>query len=93
MINDDEMGKRRPSPTIVKHLADTLDSNLDPFMETEGESRAGVDSTLVAMFLKMSPEERLRANDSAVRSVSELRNAYGSIETAGGVKSRLQGHG
>jgi hypothetical protein len=31
---------------------------------------------LVAMFLKMSPEERLQANDNAARTIQELRNAY-----------------
>ena len=35
-----------------------------------------VDKGLVAMFLRMSPEERLRANDNAVRTILELRNAY-----------------
>jgi len=35
-----------------------------------------VDKGLVAMFLKISPEERLRANDNAVRAILELRNAY-----------------
>lgn len=28
------------------------------------------------MFLRMSPEERLKANDNAVRGILELRNAY-----------------
>ena len=28
------------------------------------------------MFLKMSPEERLQANDNAVRTILELRHAY-----------------
>ena len=35
-----------------------------------------VDKTLVVMFLKMSPEERLQANDNAVRTILELRHAY-----------------
>ena len=35
-----------------------------------------VDKTLVVMFLKMSPEERLQANDNAVRTIMELRHAY-----------------
>lgn len=37
---------------------------------------SGVDEGLVAMFLKMSPEERLTANDNAVRTILELRHAY-----------------
>ena len=37
---------------------------------------SGVDKGLVAMFLKMSPEERLRSNDNAARTILELRDAY-----------------
>lgn len=44
--------------------------------ETDTKDSSGVDKGLVAMFLKMSPEERLRANDNAVRTILELRNAY-----------------
>jgi hypothetical protein len=36
----------------------------------------GVDQGLVAMYLKMSPEERLQANDNAARTIQELRDAY-----------------
>jgi len=36
----------------------------------------GVDKGLVAMFLKMSPEERLKANNNAVRTIQELKDAY-----------------
>jgi len=35
-----------------------------------------VDKSLVAMFLKMSPEERLKANDNAARTIQELRDAH-----------------
>jgi len=35
-----------------------------------------VDKGLVAMFLRMSPEERLQANDNALRTIMELRDAY-----------------
>lgn len=38
--------------------------------------RSGVDKSLVAMFLEMSPEERVKANDNAVRAILELRNAF-----------------
>lgn len=40
-----------------------------------------VDKGLVAMFLRMSPEERLRANDNAIRTILELRNAYRQRKT------------
>ncbi|MFP4031193.1 MAG: hypothetical protein ACLFRG_15965 [Desulfococcaceae bacterium] len=35
-----------------------------------------VDKSLVAMFLKLTPEERLRANDNAVRAILEMRESY-----------------
>ena len=43
---------------------------------TETKNSSGVDKGLVAMFLKMSPEERLLANDNAVRAILELRNGF-----------------
>ena len=44
--------------------------------ETKGEDRSGVDGGLIAMFLKMTPEERLKANDNAVRAILELRDGF-----------------
>lgn len=44
--------------------------------KTENKNCFGVDKGLVAMFLKISPEERLRSNDNAARTILELRNAY-----------------
>ena len=44
--------------------------------ETKTEKQSGVDKGLVAMFLRMSPEERLRANENALRTILELRHAY-----------------
>jgi len=43
---------------------------------TEQIPDARVDKTLVAMFLKMSPDERLRMNDNAVTTILELRHAF-----------------
>lgn len=40
-----------------------------------------VDKGLVTMFLKMSPEDRLRANDNAYRAILELRDAYKQRKT------------
>ena len=42
----------------------------------QNEDSDVVDKSLVTMFVKMSIEERLRANDNAVRTLMELRNAY-----------------
>ena len=47
----------------------------------ESENQSGVDEGLVAMFLRMSPEERLRANDNALRAILELRDAYRQART------------
>ena len=44
--------------------------------EIKIDRQAGVDRGLVAMFLRMSPEERLQANDNAFRTILELRDAY-----------------
>lgn len=44
--------------------------------KTDDADQSDVDKGLVAMFLKMSPEERLRANDNAFRTIMELRDAY-----------------
>jgi hypothetical protein len=41
----------------------------------KAKDRSSVDKGLVAMFLGMSPEERLKENDNAVRGILELRNA------------------
>jgi hypothetical protein len=53
----------------------------------ETENSSGVDKGLVTMYLKMTPEERLWANDNAVRAILELRNAYQQQELS---KSRSQ---
>lgn len=48
---------------------------------TETSTNEPVDKTLVAMFLKMTPEERLQANDNMVRTILELRDAYRKQKT------------
>lgn len=35
-----------------------------------------IDKGLVTMFLKMTPEERLQANDNAVQAILELQDAF-----------------
>jgi len=35
-----------------------------------------VDKSLIKMFLRMTPEERLVSNDNTIRTLMELRNAY-----------------
>src|SRR4030067_451770 len=44
--------------------------------QTKNADQSGVDKALIAMLLRMSPEERLRANDNAFRTILELRDAY-----------------
>ena len=44
--------------------------------KTKNKSNSGVDKSLVTMFIKMSPEERLQMNDNSVCTILELRDAY-----------------
>jgi len=54
----------------------------------ETKNNSSVDEELVAMFLKMSPEERLKSNDNAVRAILELRNAYRKHKISGSGSKR-----
>ena len=45
----------------------------DKLTETQSEA---IDRGLVAMFLRMSPEERIVANDKSLRTIWELRDAF-----------------
>jgi len=45
------------------------------------EESTGADKGLIAMFLRMTPEERLLANDNAVNTILELRDAYRQKKT------------
>jgi len=56
------------------------------------KNNSGVDKGLVAMFLRMSPEERLTANDNALRTILELRKAYQQQKKAGNEKIRKAGY-
>ncbi|MDY6839842.1 MAG: hypothetical protein SWH78_17930 [Thermodesulfobacteriota bacterium] len=49
--------------------------------ETKNDNQSGVDRGLVAMFLRMLPEERLQANDNAFRRILELRDTYSRQKT------------
>ena len=42
----------------------------------------GVDKGLIEMFLKMTPEERVRSNDNTIRALVELRNAFKKQKTS-----------
>jgi len=41
--------------------------------ELDKYKEEGVDKGLIAMFLKMTPEERLKSNDNAINTIAELR--------------------
>jgi hypothetical protein len=43
---------------------------------TKRQDQSVVDEALVAMFINMSPEDRLRANDKALQVILELRDGY-----------------
>ena len=50
--------------------------------KSQSYSRPIVDKGLIKMFLKLSPEERIQANDNAIRTFSELNNAFKQQKTA-----------
>jgi hypothetical protein len=58
-----------PSPILP---AGSAGEPLDP----PRTGRADVDRGLIAAFLRKSPEERVAANDAAVRAILELRQAF-----------------
>ncbi len=41
-----------------------------------------VDRELIVMFLKMTPEERLKSNDNAINTIAELRHAFEKRKTS-----------
>jgi hypothetical protein len=44
--------------------------------------KAKTDEGLVAMFIKMTPEQRLTANDNAARAILELRHGFRQTRTS-----------
>jgi hypothetical protein len=44
--------------------------------KTNNSDQSNVDKSLVAMFLKLSPEERLELNDESACTILELRSAF-----------------
>jgi len=48
---------------------------MNPMDPTE-TAEPSVDRGLIAAFLRKSPEERVAANDAAVRAILELRHAF-----------------
>lgn len=52
------------------------EKELSDFKEKEAALTSDIDIGLILMFLKMTPEERLQANDNAINAIAELRNAF-----------------
>jgi|WetSurMetagenome_2_1015567.scaffolds.fasta_scaffold77149_4 hypothetical protein len=44
--------------------------------------RIGVDAVLIRMFLEMTPEQRLAANDNTLRAIQELKNGFKKTKPA-----------
>ena len=40
------------------------------------QPQPGVDKGLIKLFLELTPEERVRANDNTIRALTELRNVF-----------------
>ena len=49
--------------------------------EIKTEDSLNVDKGLIAMFLKLSPDDRILSNDNMIRTIMELRNAYEQQKT------------
>jgi hypothetical protein len=47
----------------------------------DNKNQSTIDKGLIALFIKMSVEERLSANDQAVRAIKEMRNAFQKQKT------------
>jgi hypothetical protein len=47
---------------------------------TDGESGEEVDETLLAELARLSPEERMRMNDSAIASILEMQDAFARLD-------------
>jgi len=58
-----------------------MKSSASIFMQDSGNNSPTVDKGLVAMFLKMSPDERLLVNNNAISTILELRNAFRERKT------------
>jgi len=51
-------------------------------INTKTNQRTEVDRDLVTMFLKMSPEERIKTNDNSIRAILDLRDAFRKKESS-----------
>jgi hypothetical protein len=49
---------------------------------TKPDQRTEVDSDLITMFLRMSPEERIKTNDNSIRAILDLRDAFRKKESS-----------
>jgi hypothetical protein len=45
-------------------------------IEKSDDTETYLDATLIRAFLKLTPEERIRANDKAIQAVMESRDAF-----------------
>ncbi len=50
--------------------------------DKQKNQQLGVDKGLIKLFLKMTPEERLRSNDNTIRALMELRNGFKKQKTS-----------
>lgn len=72
------LSRPAPSQVVGQQLANTPPTMSVAIgtLSAMVRSRSGVDSTLVAEMLRLSPEARLRLNDRTIASVQELRRAF-----------------
>lgn len=65
---------------ICKSLIERVEMTQDN--DKQKNLQLGVDKGLIEMFLKMTPEERLRSNDNTIRALVELRNGFKKQKTS-----------
>jgi hypothetical protein len=81
---------KRPSLTLVSakgtpyiyNMIKITEVKITQYSDMQKNLQLGVDKGLIKLFLKMTPEERLRANNNTIRALVELRNAFKKQKTS-----------
>ncbi|MCJ7771916.1 MAG: hypothetical protein MUP22_02160 [Desulfobacterales bacterium] len=60
---------------LIVYLKDTIKQVMMTQHIEKKKSHPAIDKSLIRMFLKMTPEDRLISNDNSIRTIFELRNA------------------
>jgi len=66
----------------IHNMIKITEVKMAQYSDMQKNLQLGVDKGLIKIFLKMTPEERLRANDNTIRALVELRNAFKKQKTS-----------